>query len=286
MNRRSLLRALPFAGLPLSLSAAAVTSQGKPRLRSAICAYSFRKELAAKTMSYKDLVDLAVELNVDGLDLTVYWFPEQLDGFLAPLRQHAYRSGVEIYSISVRTNMCQPTGPLQQKELADIRKWVDAAEKLGAGHIRVFGGTVPKGASEDQAAGWVAEILKPASEYAGSKGVILGLENHGGITERAARIVEIVKKVDSPWVGINLDTGNFHQNPYPQIEMCVPYAVNVQVKERVKVGDTMEDSDWARVVGMLRKAGYKGYLALEYEEKEPAPSAVPRLIPKLKQVIA
>ncbi len=225
MNRRTLLRTLPFAAVPVTLAAATETSQGKPRLRSAICAYSFRKELAAKTMSYHDLVNLAVELNVDGLDMTVYWFPEALDGFLAPLRRHAYRSGVEIYSISVRTNMCQPSGDLQKKELADIRKWVDAAEKLGAGHIRVFGGTVPKGATEDQAAAWVAEILKPASDYAGSKGVILGLENHGGITARAARIVEIVKKVDSPWVGINLDTGNFHElEPYAEIAKCVAFA--------------------------------------------------------------
>ncbi len=282
MTRRTLLQTLPAISLA---SAATETSQGKPRLRSAICAYSFRKELAAKTMSYLDLVNLAADLEVDGLDLTVYWFPDDLKEFVAPLRGRAYRSGVDIYSISVRTNMCQPP-ETQGKELADIRKWIDTAERLGAGHIRVFGGTVPKGATEDQSARWVVEILKAAADYAGSKGVILGLENHGGITARAERIVEIVKKVDSPWVGINLDTGNFHENPYPQIQMCVPYAVNVQVKEKVKVGETMEDSDWARVVGMLRASGYKGYLALEYEEKEPASAAVPRLIPKLKRVIA
>jgi sugar phosphate isomerase/epimerase len=266
------------------LHAGVETSKGGARLKSAICAYSFRTELQKKTMSYEDLVRLCADLEVDGLDMTVYWLPSTSDDFLMPLRRLAYRSGVEIYSISVRTDMCKPPAE-QDKEIGVVKGWVDVAAKLGAGHIRVFGGTVPKTSNEDTAARWVVEILKRASEYAGSKGVILGLENHGGITEKAARIVEIVKKVDSPWVGINLDTGNFHTKVYEQIELCVPYAVNVQVKERVRVDGNLEDSDWARVTSMLRKAGYKGYLALEYEEKEPAPTAVPRLIPKLRKTI-
>ncbi|MBL8230496.1 MAG: sugar phosphate isomerase/epimerase [Bryobacterales bacterium] len=284
MNRRTLLRTLPALAAASSLNAAVETSKGGARLKSAICAYSFRNELQKKTMSYEDLVRLCADVDVDGLDLTVYWLPSTSDSFLMPLRRLAYRSGIDIYSISVRTDMCKAPAD-QDKEIGVVKGWVDVAAKLGAGHIRVFGGNVPKTSNEDEAAGWVVEILKRASEYAGSKGVILGLENHGGITEKAARIVEIVKKVDSPWVGINLDTGNFHSNVYSQIEMCVPYAVNVQVKERVRVDGKHEDSDWARVTGMLRKSGYKGYLALEYEEKEPAPTAVPRLIPKLRKTI-
>lgn len=284
MNRRSWLRSTLAAG-SLQLAAAIETSSGKSRLRSAICAYSFRNELAKKTMTYEDLVRLAVDLNVDGLDLTVYWFPSTSDEFLLPLRRLAYRSGVEIYSISIRTDLCRPTPELRRKETDELRGWVDVANKLGASHIRVFGGTVPKDSTEDQAAQWVGEILKRAAEYSGSRGVILGLENHGGITSRAGRIVEIVRKVDSPWVGINLDTGNFREDAYNQIQLCVPYAVNVQVKEKIRVENSTQDSDWPRIVAMLRRAGYKGYLALEYEEKEPAPAAVPRLMTKLRQVI-
>lgn len=287
MNRRNLLKALPVLGTARVLPAAIETNSGKPRLRSAICAYSFRDELKAKTMSYGDLIRLAVDLGTDGLDLTVYWFPDTSDEFLLPLRRQAYKSGVELYSISIRTDMCQPTPELREKELAEVRKWVDAAAKLGAGHIRVFGGKVPEGASEDQAAGWVAEILKRASDYSGKKGVILGLENHGGITERADRIIQIVRKVDSPWVGINLDTGNFDTDVLSQIEKCVPYAANVQVKAEMRQPDGKRaPQDWSKIISMLRSGGYKGYLALEYEAKEPAPTAVPRLMKKLQSMIA
>ncbi|MGH9674544.1 MAG: sugar phosphate isomerase/epimerase family protein [Bryobacteraceae bacterium] len=275
LGRRELLALLPAAALAAK----------KARLRTAICAYSFRQALQSKSMTYDDLVRLAVDVGADGLDVTVYWFPSTEDSFLMPLRGLAYRHGVELYSIAVRTEMCRPTVEMREKEINEVRKWVDVAAKLGAGHIRVFGGTVPKGESEDTAAGWVVEILKRASEYAGAKGVILGLENHGGITARAERILDIVTKVNSRWVAVNLDTGNFSTNAYQQIETMVPYAANVQFKSEVRddKGQRVE-SDWDRIVAMLAKGGYQGYLSLEYEAREDPVAAMPRLIGKLNQL--
>ncbi|MBI4877550.1 MAG: sugar phosphate isomerase/epimerase [Acidobacteria bacterium] len=283
MNRRDFFASTAVTGLGLNLGAAEPKPiEKKARLRTAICAYSFRKELAAKQMTYQDLVRLAVELDVDGLDLTVYWFPENLDGFLMPLKRLAFRNAVEICSISIRTNCCQPTPEKQAEEVAGIRKWVDVAEKLGAGHIRVFGGSVPKGSTEDQAAGWVVEILKRASEYSASKGVTLGIENHGGITERAERIIQIVKAVDSPYVGINVDTGNFRKDAYNQLRQCLPFAVNSQVKSEImdETGKKV-NADWDRIIRMFAEASYKGYFALEYEAAEPAPIAVPKMTRQL-----
>jgi sugar phosphate isomerase/epimerase len=285
MHRRSLLKSLPAAALALQ-AAPAQQRNGKSRLRTAICAYSFRDQLGkAKSMTYDDLVRLAVDLGVDGLDLTVYWFPSKDDSFLLPLRRLAYKNAVEIYSISVRTDLCKPPGEVRDKQAAELREWVDVAQKLGAGHIRVFGGSIPKGSTEEQAAGWVIEMLKTASEYAGSKGVILGLENHGGVTEKADTIIRIVKSVDSPWVGINLDTGNFNRNAIAQIQQCLPYAVNAQFKTKIRdESGTPQPSDWARLVRMFADSGYRGYFALEYEDKEDANTAVPRLTRELNKL--
>ncbi len=266
------------------MASPAMAASGRSRLRTALCAYSFRTDLASKKMTYHDLVRLAVDTEIDGLDLTVYWFPDTSDTFLYPLKQLAFKNGVEIYSISIRTDMCKMPGEAAAKEFAEVKKWVDAAAKLGAGHIRVFGGTVPKGVAEDDAAKWVVELLKRSADYSGSKGVVLGLENHGGITEKAERIVDIVKQVNSPWVGVNLDTGNFKRDVYKQIEMIVPYAVNVQVKAEFKDETGDHESDWNRIAGMLQRASYKGYLALEYEAAKSAETEVPRLLQKLKEV--
>lgn len=286
MNRRSFLITGPMAAAAAPLASAAPVppaTGGRARLRTAICAYSFRDALSKKKMTYEDLVRWAVDTRVDGLDLTVYWFPSTEDSFLLPLRALAYRNGVEIYSISVRSDMCKATPEEREKELAGLKKWVDAAAKLGAGHIRVFGGVVPKGQTEEAAAGWVVDVLGRAAEYAGSRGVILGLENHGGITSRAERIVEIVKKVNSPWVGVNLDTGNFDRDAYTQIMQIMPYAVNVQFKVDIRGGadGKEEPADWDRLTKMIAGSGYRGYLALEYEAKDDPTQKMPPLLEKL-----
>lgn len=275
MRRRSFLTA--------AAAAAATPLYAKPRLRTAICAYSFRKELQGKTLTYEDLVRRCVDWDVDGLDLTVYWFPSTGPEFTLPMRRLAYKLGVELYSISVRSELTRAEPEKRDAEVASLEKWVDVANALGASHIRVFGGTVPKGSTEDQAVPWVVECLKRASDKAAKTGVILGLENHGGITTRAERIIEIVKKVDSPWVQVNMDTGNFRSDVFQQIDMVLPYAANVQVKVEMAGDDGKRvKQDWAKIVEMLAKAEYKGYLALEYEAAEPALQAVPALMAKLR----
>lgn len=279
MTRRSTL--LSLAASPLAFSAGL-----KPRLRPALCAYSFRNDLQKGTLKYEDLIRISAENDLDGVDMTVYWFPNTEDSFLLPLKRAAYRAGIEIYSISVRTELTKPAGETRTQALTDLKKWVDVAAKLGAGHIRVFGGAIPKTSTEDEAAQWVAETLGPAGEYAGQHGIILGLENHGGVTDRAATIVKIVKQVNSPWVGINLDTANFKTKVYEQIEMIAPHAVNVQVKAMIKDENGPAPSDWDRVAKMLVANNYRGYLALEYEEKAPALEATPALFKKLREVCA
>lgn len=261
---------------------------GDPRLKTAICAYSFRIALAKGSLSYLDLVDLAVEHGIDGIDSTVYWFPrEGLDGFLAAFRRKAYLAAVELPSIAIRTDLCRPDARAQDREVAWLRHWVDVSHELGSSHIRVFGGNVPQGSSEDEAAKWVAEILKRAGDYAAGKGVVLGLENHGGITARAERIIQIVRATDHPNVGINLDTGNFRSDPYRQIEMCLPYAVNSQFKVDIRDEDgNHTPSDWDRIVRMFADAGYRGYMALEYEAAEDPFTAVPRHLARLRGLAA
>jgi sugar phosphate isomerase/epimerase len=288
MQRRDFLKAIPAA--PAAMAAAATpprTGAGKsPRLRTAICAYSFRDALGAGTLRYEDLVDMAVENDVDGLDLTVYWFPKNdLDGFLTNLRLKAYMNAVEIPSIAIRTDLCRKSEREQEQEAAWVMHWVDVADRLGASFIRVFGGAVPKGSTEDEAAGWVTEILKRSADYAGSKGVILGLENHGGITIEAARIHKILDAVNHPFVRMNLDTGNFRSKPYEQIQSSVPYAANSQFKVEISFEDgRKEPSDWDRIVKMLAEGGYRGYMALEYEAKEDPFVEAPRRLKALNEL--
>lgn len=284
MNRRRFLASSLVPALPFT-SAAQDALKARPRLRTGLNCYSFRKELAAKTMTYDDVIRRAVEWDVDGVDMTVYWMPSSGPEFTLPLRRLAYTMGVEIYSISVRSELTKSSPADRRKEVESLYRWIDVANALGASHIRVFGGSVPKGVTEEQAVPWVVECLQRSADYAAAKGVILGLENHGGICTRAERILEMVRKVDSPWVAVNLDTGNFRTESFKQIEMCLPQSVNIQVKvEMLDDSGKRVRQDWDRVVKMVAASGYKGYLALEYEAEEPALQAVPRLMAQLREL--
>ena len=283
MKRRELLKTLPAIALASGIPGNAETKHS--RLRPGIVAYSFRKQFESKSMTYDDLIHLASDSGLDGIDTTVYWFPDTSASFLASLRKTAYRNSIQLYSLACRVRLCQPTPELQEKEVAECSKWVDAAERVGAGQVRVFGGPVPKGASEEQAIGWAAEVLKRSAEYAGSKGITLGVEDDGGLTTTAEPTVEIVKRTDSPFAGINLDTGNFPRNGYSQVALCLPYATSVHFK--VNISDengNKQRADWQRLADMFRSSGYKGFLALEYEEKGDATTAVPPLLLDLVKV--
>ncbi|HXJ43303.1 MAG TPA: TIM barrel protein, partial [Bryobacteraceae bacterium] len=168
MNRRDLLKTIPALAAASQLPAQSSTN--KARLRPGLVAYSYRGQLEAKKLSYEDLIRMTADFGLEGLDTTVYWFPEPPSNpYLAGLRRTAHKNGVQLYSIAVRVRLCQPTPELQAAEVAKAKLWVDVAEKLGAGHIRVFGGTVPKGVDEPQAIAWAVETMKRACEYSGSK---------------------------------------------------------------------------------------------------------------------
>ncbi len=177
--------------------------------------------------------------------------------------------------------MCQPTPELRQAEVDSAARWVDVAERLGASHVRVFGGAVPKGATEEQAIGWAAETLKRAADYSASKGILLGVEDDGGLTTNAGPTIEIVKQANSPWVGINLDSGNFPKDGYAQAEKCIPYTIATHIKASIAAPDgTKQTADWSRLFGMLSRGRYRGFVSLEYEEADAEP-AIPLLIPRL-----
>jgi len=154
MNRRQLLGTL--AALPAA-SQLRGQSESKYRLRSGLVAYSYRTQLAAKSMTYEDLIRKIADWGIDGLDCTVYWFPDTpntSNEYLASLRRTAFKYGVDIYNAGVRVQLCQPTAELQRAQFENIKKWVDVADRIGAPHMRVFGGPVPKDATQTQAIGW------------------------------------------------------------------------------------------------------------------------------------
>ncbi len=289
-SRRSFLLSTLSTGMLSSIGQAMepLNRAGKPRLRIGLAAYSFREQFKDPAlMTLPKFIDLCADQGLDGAELTSYYFPkEPTVEFLLSLKRQAHLRGVSISGTSVGNNFALPDGAERDKEIASVKQWIDHAAILGAPHIRVFAGA-PKGLS---AAAGVQQAIKAFQEtcaYAGTKGIFLGLENHGGVVAKPEGMLEIIKAVDSPWFGVNLDSGNFHgDDPYAELAQIAPYAVNVQIKVEMKRGSNpAEPADLPRLVKLLRDANYQGFVTLEYEAKEDPFTAVPAWLGKLKTAL-
>jgi len=288
--------ALGGLGFVLPRSAAAVEPfkrSGAPRLELSLAAYSFRQYFTHKDPSKRitlfDFIDFCADHGCQGTELTSYYFPNPVEpDFLVKVKRHAFLRGIEISGGAVGNNFALPKGEERDQQIALTKRWVDYSAVLGAPHIRVFAGT--KGKLEEAEARKICiSALEECADYAGTKGIFLGLENHGGIVAEPEGLLEIVKAVKSPWLGVNLDTGNFQtDDPYADLARCAPYAVNVQVKVEIKRRGQAkhEPSDFARVVKLLRDANYQGYVALEYEAAPDPWEAVPGWLKQLKEAMA
>ena len=287
LHRRDFLRAtgiVSVGSLGLRLLAADEPAQRGvatgARLLPGCCAYSYGSYLGKGKMTMEQFIVEAVNLGVLGVDITTYWLKSTEPAYLASLRNFAYRHGMPFSGLAIGADLCQPEGSKRKEIIETVRKWVDATAIAGASHLRVFGDKLPAGATEEQGVQWVVETMKAACEYAASKGVILGLETHSGLSTRAANIVAILRGVDSPYAGCNLDISNFRENPYEQIQTCLPYATHAHIRDFY--GEPKKPLDLDRVWQMFAQSGYKGYMSVEYEGEEDAMSGVPKLINKIK----
>jgi len=295
LPRRHFLKAcsLGIAGLgtinPAAFAIEPFKRSEATRLQLSLAAYSFRKFFSAGTLDLFQFIDYCAAQGCVGTELTSYYFPEDLDeAFLLKVRRHAYLRGIAISGTAVRNTFTHRPGAKRDKDIAWVKRWVDYSALMGAPHIRIFAGQTERGVSLAESKKLCISAIEECADYAGRKGIFLGIENHGGIVAEVKDILDIVRAVQSPWVGINLDTGNFHSDdPYRDLAACAPYAVNVQVKVVVHGKDKVrKPSDFGRLANILRDAGYRGYIVLEYEEKGDPRVECPKFVDQLRKAFA
>ena len=288
------------AGLPQALSAGEpFVRPGQPRLRLALAAYSFRKQYSwmkgnpqtpedkSRPMDLFKFIDYCADHNCQGAELTSYFIPVDADmGYYNRLKHHAFVRGVTINGTAIGNDFSLPKGIKMDYEIEAAKHGLDQAAAMGAPHVRFFAGTGKGFAQGRDRIQNAIEALKVCCEYAGNKGIFVGVENHGNISPEL--LLEIIDKVDSPWIGINLDTGNFwSKNPYNDLEQCAMYAVNVQVKVNMQTPEPERKrypADLNRIASILKKANYQGFVVLEYEENDPF-GEIPEWLEKLDKAL-
>lgn len=255
-----------------------------------LAAYSLRDYLpqggrGSARLDMLGFIDYCAKLGLDGAELTAYYLPDPCPAeLLHQLKRRAHVQGIDISGGAIGNNFAVPTGTDQATQLEYTRRWIEAYARLGAPVIRVFAGSPPAGHEAD-AEKRIVDNMHAACQFAGTHGIMLALENHDYTTD-IARCLRLIERIDSPWFGVNLDTGNLagDTDPYEQIARLVPFAVNVQVKVSIPRAGVQEPADYARIVHILKDAGYRGYIVLEYEADDPY-AHIPHHLEQLRNIM-
>jgi sugar phosphate isomerase/epimerase len=269
-----------------------IVRNASPKFKFSLAAYSYRDLLTSTPpkLTLADFVNDCAAMNLDGTELTSYYFPTPVtDEYLQQLQRQCFRLGLDVSGTAVGNDFGFPPGKARDEQLASVKRWIDHAQVLGAPVIRIFAGEAKNGNSPEHSHRLMVEGIEECCDYAGRRGVHLALENHGGPTTTAEGMLKFIRDVKSPWFGVNLDTGNFYSaDPYPDLARIAPYALNVQVKVATsdEQGQVKKPTDFSRLAKLLRDAGYRGYIVLEYEESPDPREACPRYVAMIREAFA
>ena len=143
-----------------------------------------------------------------------------------------------------------------------------------------------EGYTDEDGFKWVIEAFEKLTPIAERYGVILGLENHWGLGLKASGVLRVVDAIKSPWLQVTMDTGNFLENPYPQLEALGSKTVLVQAKTYQGGGRwyTLE-LDYPKIGRILDAAEYRGYISLEFEGTADPLPAIPESLAMLRKTL-
>jgi len=299
-----------FLGAGASLAAAAgsspLTAQPAAKaatpVRIAVSTYSywhFRDE----RYPVERVIEDAAQLGFDGVEILHRQMDDESPEYVARLKQAAFRHGMPLVMLSIHQDFVDPDPGARQKDVDHTIRCLELASRLGIPCIRLNSGrwnTIASfddlmkakgqeppiaGFTDKDAFGWVVDAIQACLPTAQRLGVMMALENHWGLTTSVDTLLAIHKAVSSPWLGINLDTGNYPGDPYAGIAALAPHASIVQAKTYYGGGEWYTlDLDYARIARILRENGFGGWVSLEMEGKEPPETAVPKSLDLLRRV--
>ena len=308
INRRMLMQGaaatagLSALGLPFpNTSEAMLNAPSKPN-RIAISTYSYWRYRADSKLSIVDCIDLAAESGFDAVEVLHVQMKDDSNQSLQKIKQRAFRHGLDLCGLSTHQDFVDPSEDERQKNIDHTIHCIEVAYALGIPTIRVNTGRwntskdfndlmahkgiepTLEGYTDEQGFGWVIDSFEKCLKHAEKCGVVMGLENHWGLGRTAEGVLRVVEAIDSPWLQVTLDTGNFLEDSYAQMEKIAPRAVFVQAKTYFGGGTWYTlDIDYDRVAKILKAVDYRGYISLEFEGKEDHATAIPKSLELLRK---
>jgi sugar phosphate isomerase/epimerase len=261
-----------------------------------------------KNEAFKDVgkcIDYAGEVGFDGVEILLYQVSQTemlSNAACQAIKRRAFQSGLTLYGMSTHQGFVSPDLEVRRMNIELTIGQIELCYRLGIPTMRVNTGRwgtskdfnelmanrgieppLP-GYSEEDGFPWVIDALRRCLSTAEKCGVVLGLENHWGLGLTPEGVLRIVDAIDSPYLQVTLDTGNFLENPYDKLEMLAPKTVLLQAKTYYGGGEWYElDLDYERIGAIMRKHRYRGWVSLEFEGNEPQSTAIPKSLDLLRR---
>ena len=276
----------------------------RPKYKFAIATYSYWHFREPK-VTVQEVINHAANLGADGVDVLHVQMDNETPEYLTSLRRQAEDNGIELICLSIHQDFVDPDKVERDKNIEHTRHCIDIAHDLGISYIRLNSGRwntiksfdelmanrgiepVLPGFTEDDGFNWCIESIMECLPAAEKAGVVLALENHWGLTRTPEGLLRIVNAINSPWLGVLRDTGNFLEDPYDKLEQIAKQTVFVQAKTYHGGGEWYTlDLDYLRIAQILKRANYQGYISLEFEGKEDANTGVPKSLELLREAFS
>jgi len=271
----------------------------------AVSTYSFWRFKDGLKLPIEQCIDEAAEMGFDGVEILQMQMEKETNEYLQTLKRRALINGIDLCGMSTHQGFVSPDKAKRQENIEKTLKSIDLAYKLGIPIIRINTGRwrttksfdelmanrgiepVLPGYTEEDGFKWVVDSIEKCLPAAKEAGVMLGLENHWGLARTAEGLLKIVNKVDSPWLKVLLDTGNFLEDPYDQLDQCAPHTVFMQAKTYYGGGLWYTlDLDYPRIGRIMRDHNYRGWVSLEFEGNEDYKTAIPKSLAVLRSAFA
>ena len=303
MNRRQILTGA--AALPFAAAGSASAAAGRPpKVRLAVSSYSYWHFKPEKYPIEKVIED-AARIGFEGVEVLHRQMPDESPATIQKIKQGAFRNGLSLPMLSIHQDFVSPDVEERRANIRHTVRMIELASKLGIPAVRLNSGrwkTIKSfddlmkvkgnepplpGYTNEDAIRWCIQSIEACLPTCEANSVMLALENHWGLTTDVNTLLRIWRDVKSPWLGLNVDTGNYPGDPYEGLEKIAANASIVQAKTYHGGGVWYTlDLDYKRIAAILQKAGYHGWVSLEMEGNEPAETAVPKSYAILREAFA
>lgn len=270
-------------------------------MKLALCHYSYHRRWNEESWDIDRLADEVKALGIPGIDFHAGLLGTR-DGAADKISAALARTGLELSGFSLSTNFNLADDAEREAHIAETIAWLEVAASLKAPVCRVFGGHIDRSDPAAIEAGLklVVDSLAALAPKAAELGLVLALENHGGLPCTGEEQVSVIEQINSPALRATIDIGNYmqgNQSPTDGTAAAASLAAYIHVKDNKRaVADGRWDDFAACTLGqgdvdipacmkILSDSGYDGYVALEYEGAEDETTGVPESIRYMKSIM-